>query len=182
MWRFAVSDVVVLRDTPIDLDSDVGHAFVVDCCRAGEGLLTDRELAEKWELAPPNWIAITKSAELGHAIRAERERRVLTGVAAREAAAKHFAKAPSILDQIMSDASSNPRHKIEAIRELRQTAIVDNADRPRESERFIIRIDLSGDGEPHIETYDKSKKVDASDGDSPNNLIPLEGKPDADAW
>jgi hypothetical protein len=178
MWRFAMSDSVVLRDTPVDLDSDLGRAFVVDCVRAAEGLITDRELAEKWELAPPNWIAITKSAELGHAIRAERERRVRSGVAAQEAAAKYFSKAPSILDRIMTDESSNPRHRIEAIKELRQTAIVDNADRPTES-NFIIKIDLSAGGGP-VEIYDKSLKIDASDGDGQNNL--LEGKPDADNW
>lgn len=86
--------IVTLRNTPITLDSDVGRQFVVDCVRAGEGLITDRELAEKYELDPPAWIAITKDVELGHAIRAERERRVLNGVAAREAAAKHFVKAP----------------------------------------------------------------------------------------
>ena len=44
-------------------------------------MITDRELAEKYELDPPAWIAITKDVELGHAIRAERERRVLNGVA-----------------------------------------------------------------------------------------------------
>ena len=99
--------IVTLRNTPIALDSDVGRQFVVDCVRAGEGLITDRELAEKYELDPPAWIAITKDVELGHAIRAERERRVLNGVAAREAAAKHFVKAPGILDQIMTDANAS---------------------------------------------------------------------------
>ncbi len=45
--------IVTLRNTPITLDSDVGRQFVVDCVRAGEGLITDRELAEKYELDPP---------------------------------------------------------------------------------------------------------------------------------
>jgi hypothetical protein len=42
---------VILRGVPIDLNSDVGHAFVVDATRAAEGLITDRELAEKYELS-----------------------------------------------------------------------------------------------------------------------------------
>jgi len=167
--------IVTLRNTPITLDSDVGRQFVVDCVRAGEGLITDRELAEKYELDPPAWIAITNDVELGHAIRAERERRVLNGVAAREAAAKHFVKAPGILDQIMTDAGANPRHKIEAIKELRQTAIRENTERLPESERFIIKIDLSAGGGP-IEVYDKPIKPDAPAGDGPNNLIPSKGK------
>jgi hypothetical protein len=121
----------------------VGHQFVVDCTRAGEGLLTDKELQEKYELSPVDWGNITKDA-LGRAIGAERDRRVLNGAAAREAAAKHFVKAPGILDEIMTNEYSNARHKTEAIRELRQTAAGDNTDRPAESDRFIIHIELGG--------------------------------------
>jgi hypothetical protein len=177
MWRFAMGDIVNLRSIPIDLNSDTGHQFVTDCTRAAEGLITDKELAEKYELSPADWQSITKDMALGRAIRAERERRVHNGTAAREAAAKHFVKAPGILDQIMTDAYSNPRHKIEAIRELRQTAIGDNSDRPTESDRFVIRIDLTAGG-GGVETYGKAIKIDPTDEDSPNNLIPLEGKPD----
>ena len=174
-----MGDVISLRNTSIDLTSDVGHAFVVDCVRAGEGILTDKELQEKYELSPADWQNITKDMALGRAIRAERERRVFAGTAAREAAAKYFVRAPSILDQIMADEQSNPKHKIEAIRELRQTAIVDNADRPAQTERFIIRIDLTAGG-GDVETYDKTINIDVTNGDSPNNVIPLEGKPDVD--
>lgn len=148
-----MGNIVNLRNTPIDLNSDVGHAFVVDATRAAEGLLTDKELAEKYELSPKDWQAITKDKALGHAIRAERERRVRSGTAAREAAAKHFVKAPGILDQIMTKTDSNPRHKIEAIKELCQTAAIgDGVEGRPESERFIITINL---GEGHVETYDK---------------------------
>src|SRR5262245_6173246 len=176
-----VGDVINLRSIPIDLNSDVGHTFVVDATRAAEGLITDRELAEKYELSPADWQAITKDKALGHAIRAERERRVRSGVAVREAAAKHLVKGPGILDQIMSDTHSNPRHKIEAFKELRQTAVgSDSTEGLPESERFIITINL---GEGYVEHFDKPRapmKIDASAGDSPNNLIPLEGKPDGD--
>ena len=60
----------------------------------------------------------------------------------------------------MTDAGANPRHKIEAINELRQTAIRENTERLPESERFIIKIDLSAGGGP-IEVYDKPIKPDA---------------------
>jgi len=178
-----MGDVVVLRSVPIDLNSDVGHQFVTDCTRAGEGLITDKELAEKYELSPADWQSITKDVALGRAIRAERDRRLLNGTAVREAACKHLIKGPGILGEIMSAADSNPKHKIEAIRELRQTAINENNDRPAQSERFIISIDLTAGG-GDVETYNKSIKIDASDGDGdgPNNLIPLKGKPDDDQW
>ena len=44
---------VILRGIPVDITSDIGHRFVVDCTRAAEGLITDKELAEKYELSPP---------------------------------------------------------------------------------------------------------------------------------
>jgi hypothetical protein len=172
-----MDSVVILRSIPIDINSNTGRQFVTDCTRAAEGLITDKELAEKYELSPADWQSITKDVALGRAVRAERDRRVRNGTAAREAAAQHFVKAPGILDQIMTDADSNPRHKIEAIRELRQTAIGDDTNRPPESERFIIKIDLTAGG-GDVTTYNKSKKVDAKDGDGPSNLIPLEEKPD----
>jgi hypothetical protein len=62
-----------------DLGTDLGHAFVVDATRAAEGLITDKELTEKYELSPADWRAITKDKALGNAVRAERERRVRTG-------------------------------------------------------------------------------------------------------
>jgi len=176
-----VGEIVRLRSTPIDLNSDIGHAFVVDATRAAEGLLTDKELAEKYELSPKDWQAITKNKALGHAIRAERERRVRDGTAVREAAARALVKGPSILDGIMTNEQSNPRHVIEAYRELRTTASIgDNAERLPESARFIIRIDLTGDsGIEHIEQFDKERapiKIDVSDGD----VTPLEKKANDD--
>ena len=85
-----MGDVISLSNTPIDLNSDVGHQFVVDCTRAGEGLLTDKELQEKYELSPADWQNITKDMALGRAIRAERERRMLNGTAAREVGSPAF--------------------------------------------------------------------------------------------
>jgi hypothetical protein len=176
-----MGEVINLRSLPVDLTSDVGHQFVIDCTRAAEGLLTDKELAEKYELSPKDWRDITKNRALGHAIRAERERRVRDGTAVREAAAKHLVKGPGILDGIMTGVDSHPKHKIEAYKELRQTASIgDNAERLPESARFIIRIDLTGDsGIEHVEHFDKERapiKIDVSDGD----VIPLEKKTDDD--
>ena len=169
-----MDDVVILRSNPIDPSTDEGHAFVVDCVRAGEGVISDKDLQEKYELSPADWQNITKDAALGRAVRAERERRVFTGIAARESAARHFVKAPTILDQIMTGEQTNARHKIEAIKELRATAAIANPDRPMQTDRFIIRIDLTAGG-GDVEVFDKAIKIDVSDG-----MIALEGKSDAD--
>jgi hypothetical protein len=163
-----MGDVIALSKSPIDLNSDVGHQFIVDCTRAGEGLLSDKELQEKYELSPADWQNITKDMALGRAVRAERERRVLNGVAARESAARHFVRAPTVLAGIMDRETSNPRHVIEAAKEIRAVATAGGgADRPAGTEMFIIKIDLSAGGGP-VETYEKTISIDA----------PSEGKPD----
>ena len=68
-----MGDVITLRSVPIDLISDVGRQFVTDATRAAEGLISDRELAEKYELSPADWQGIVKDVALGRAIRAERQ-------------------------------------------------------------------------------------------------------------
>jgi hypothetical protein len=149
-----MGDIVNLRAFPIPLDTPLGQKFVVDVARASEGLLTDDEIQTKYELTPEAWRNSTKDKALVHAVRAERDRRVLNGTAAREAAARHFVKAPAILDGIMTDAYSSPRHKIEAIKELRQTAVGESTEGLPESDRFIITINL---GEGHVEHFDKPR-------------------------
>ena len=59
-----MGDIIQLR-SPIDISTGAGRAFVVDATRAGEGLITDRELQEKYELSPADWQNITKDAAGG---------------------------------------------------------------------------------------------------------------------
>jgi hypothetical protein len=160
------AEIVNLHRSPIDLTTDAGHAFVVDATRAAEGLITDRELTEKYELSPADWRAITKDKALGVAIRTERERRVRSGTAVREAAAKHLVKGPGILDGIMSGPDSHPKHKIDAYKELRATAVVGDNTEGRSGERFVIQINLGAD----TETYNKSFEINPNDVD-PNISI-----------
>jgi hypothetical protein len=173
-----MGDVVDLqgRNFPIDLNTDVGHQWVADCCRAGEGLITDRELAEKYELSPADWQAIRKDRALERAVRLERERRVRTGQAVKEAAAKHLIKGPGILDGIMSGENSHPKHKIEAYKELRNTAAVGADAEGRSGERFVITINLGTDSE----TYNKSITVDPNDTDPNDVTINLNALPSGD--
>jgi hypothetical protein len=163
-----MGDIIDLkgRNFPIDLTSDVGHQWVIDCCRAGEGIITDIELSEKWDLTDADWQAIRKDKTLERAIRTERERRVRTGQAVKETAAKHLVKGPGILDSIMSREDANPRHKIEAYKELRNTASVGaDAEGRANSDRFIITINLGTDtdGKEVIEHYNKSIEVSPHD-------------------
>jgi hypothetical protein len=109
-------DLVNLHHIPTSLTGSKGREFVCDCTRAAEGLLSDQEIKEKYELSPADWESITKNTTLIRAIQSERTRRVRTGQAAREAAAQHFTKAPKILDQLMTNETVSVHSRIEAIR------------------------------------------------------------------
>jgi hypothetical protein len=127
--------------------------FVTDCVRAAKGLITDNELQAKYELSPADWQAITKDTALIKAIRAERERRIYSGVAARELAATQFATAPRILGEILTDKTRSARHRIESAKELRQTAHgAANEGAAGDGTKFVITINL---GEGHVEHYEK---------------------------
>ena len=136
---------VRLRDISVSLDTDVGQAFVVDCCRHTEGLLSDSDIKSKWTLGDEDWMNLADNAALLQAVRAERERRVISGAAAREAAQRYFAKAPTVLSDILTDEQVSPRHRIEAARELRQVAGERSDAASGANEKIVIKINLGGD-------------------------------------
>jgi hypothetical protein len=167
-----LNNTVTLRGIKTDLGSAAGHAFTVDCCRAGEGLVSDDELRDKYELSQAEFQKISTNKALIRAIRAESQRRVNLGTAAREAAAQKFVKAPQVLDSIMSDSSANPRHRIDAAAQLRTTALGGGDDRNTAdtSEKFVISIHLGSDVERFEKTIAPMKP-----------LVPtIEGKIDVD--
>jgi hypothetical protein len=135
---------VVLRGLTVALDSQVGEAFISDCARYTEGLLPDSEIKGKWVLSHQDWVLLAGNKPLLDAVRAERDRRIHNGDAAREAAQRHFAKAPTVLGSILSDEQISPRNRIEAAKELRQVA-GNGADAFLPKEKIVISIDLGED-------------------------------------
>jgi hypothetical protein len=147
-------ETVVLRDIPVPLASDVGRAFISDAARNSEGLLNDGQITDKYGLTIKAWRQLVKTHKaLIQAVRAEREMRVRSGLAAQESAAELFAKAPQVLGTILNDTSASPRHRIEAARELRATA-APNSDRTA-PDRFVISINL---GEDYKLVVDKERR------------------------
>jgi len=144
-------EIIILRGIAVPLESDVGRAFISDAARNSEGILNDGQITEKYGLTIETWRQLVKNKPLARAVHRERERRVRTGVAAQEAAAELFARAPAVLGEIMDNPYSSPRYKIEAIRELRQTAIGADSERAESTaEKFSITIILSEDEKIHI--------------------------------
>jgi hypothetical protein len=141
---------VILRGVTIALDTEVGRAFVIDCARNTEGLIPDAEISDKYGLSDGDWEQLAGNTPVLHAVRAERERRIANGDAAKEGAQRYFAKAPTILGDILTDNLVSPRHRIEAAKELRQVA--GNSDTTQVGgEKFTFTINLGEDAKLHYE-------------------------------
>jgi hypothetical protein len=144
---YAKDGVVVLRGTSVALKSDVGCAFVTDCSRNWEKLFSNSAICEKYGLTKEDWLQMGQNKGLVLAVRAEHQRRIKNGAAAQELAAREFSTAPKVLGDILRDPSANARHKIEAHRELRATAIGTGPEgaSSEASDRYIITINLGRD-------------------------------------
>lgn len=137
--------VVTLRGISVPLASDVGGAFICDASRNKERLLSDQRIIEKYGLSMDAWTEIAKNQAFRLAVDAEHERRVFNGDAAKEAAAKLFAEAPTVLGEILNNKQASPKHRIDAARELRATANVGADKAGDDADRFHIVINLGGD-------------------------------------
>jgi hypothetical protein len=133
---------VLLRGASIRLDGETGREFIADCARFTEELLTESEILSRWGLDRPEWEALSANAALLDAVQSERARRITKGTAATDAARKYFSEAPHILARIMKDDASQPRHRIEAARELRATATLEEKSQGRAGEKFTVIINL----------------------------------------
>ena len=140
-----------MRGTDVALDSELAKSFVADCARYTEGLLNEQELREAWGLDEQAWVQLAENMPLLLAIKAERERRIRSGEAAREAAQRAFANAPSVLSEILHNQLVSPRARIEAARELRHVA-ASGPETSAAAEKFVINIDLGGDDKFVLET------------------------------
>jgi hypothetical protein len=133
---------VVLRGHTINIDSDIGAAFVVDCVRHIEDLVSAETLKTKYALNDEGWQALGANEKLQLAVGAQKERRIRNGEAAREKAQALFLAAPDVLSTIVNDTTMSPRHRIDACRELRATAAV-SAEASSQTDGERIRISIN---------------------------------------
>lgn len=142
---------VVLRGVVISLNTEIGQAFIADCARFVEGLLSDHEIQQKWGLTQGDWEGLAQNAPLQKVVRAERDRRIANSEAAREAAQRQFLRAPNILGEILTNQDVSPRHRIEAARELRAVATAGGDASGRANERFTVVIKIGADEKLNLE-------------------------------
>jgi hypothetical protein len=144
--------------------------FLADMARFAEAILSEADVRKRHYLNDNDWERLGSDERLIRAIEDEKIRRVRNGAHAREKAQQVFVKAPDVLDEILSDKSASPRHKIESSRELRAIAAVGPEARPTE-ERYSIVINL---GEDHKLVIDKPIRPTAHDTEViEQELIPM---------
>ena len=153
--------------SPASLIQDA--SFLEDMARFGEGSMSERRIKKKWGFADAVWTQLGDDEALVEAIELERERRLRSGLAARELAQQAFVAAPGVLGGILNDNDANPRYRIESAKELRQIATPPAETAATSASRFIISIDLSGDlgrrnGED-VHYFNKPREVSADDPD-----------------
>src|SRR5262249_18627562 len=139
------SAAITLRGVSIPLASDIGGAFIADCSRIRERLVSDNQICEKYGISFDAWKEIAQNKAVRLAVNAEHERRIRSGVAAQESGAKLFSEAPEVLGKILHNEHASPRHRIEAAKELRATANTGAEKTGHTADRVVIHIDLGGD-------------------------------------
>jgi hypothetical protein len=159
------SGSVVLRGIEINLDSDVGYVFIVDCARFTEGLLPEDQIKSKYGLNDNAWARLAENEPLVQRVQQEKERRIASGSATREKAQHLFFTTPDVLDDIIHDERQSSRHRVDAIRELRAVAMNESKEStPTRGDRFIIKIDLTAGGGEVLE-FDKALAVESKQGE-----------------
>ena len=161
-----MGDVVKL---PIGLLDD--HAFIVDMARYADGLLTEAQIKKKYRFDATTWEKLGNDDALVEKIEAEKQRRIRDGSTKRERAQVEVVDAPPILGGIMRDPNANERYRIDSIKTLDALAANGPESVPA-VDRFIIKIDLSGDGSgTDVLHFNKSITIDAND--TAPELIPF---------
>jgi hypothetical protein len=159
-----MGDIVDLHGKTISPEGEISPELVVDLARFAENLLTREDVKRRHRFSDEMWEALGSDERFIAAVREESLRRMRDGSTKREKAQQLVTKAPSILDNIMSDVNVSPRHRVDAIKTLDTFAANGPTDRPA-PERFIIQINL---GEDTIR-FNKSIAVDVNDVD-PNDI------------
>ena len=161
---------VALPDTTIDPSSDLGRQLVVDLARYRENLLDEKTIRKRYRFDESTWQKLGDDDELIRKVEEESVRRIRDGSTKREKSQQLITKGPDILDSIASDASASPRYRVDALKVLDGMASTGGEAAAGQSDRFIITINLPGDGVDHVLHFDKSIKPDAFDVDPYNDV------------
>jgi len=168
-----MGDVVKFPGALID-----DHGFIVDMARFADGLLTEAQIKKKYRFDAATWNRLGEDDALVEKIEAEKQRRIRDGSTKRERAQVEVIDAAPILGGIMRDPNANERHRIDSIKALDALAANSPTSGPLAVDRFVIKIDISGDGSgSDVLHFDKAISVDPNDDPdtTPQKLITDDG-------
>src|SRR5215510_12829857 len=120
--------------------------LILDLCRYSDGILSEQQVRQRWHLADDwIWHNLGNDTAFVERVELERVRRIRSGATKRELSQLHVAKAPAVLDKILSDERASPKHRIDAAKTLDQLAGFAPHVAAEQQDRVIIRIDLGAD-------------------------------------
>ena len=161
---------VALPDTTIDPSSDLGRQLVVDLARYRENLLDEKTIRKRYRFDESTWQKLGDDDELIRQVEEEVVRRVRDGSCKREKSAAINCERAGHSGQHRQRCPREPRHRVDALKVLDGMASTGGEAAAGQSDRFIITINLSGDGVDHVLHFDKSIKPDAFDVDPFNDV------------
>jgi hypothetical protein len=169
-----MGDVIGLDGNPIPIEND---ELIADLCRFSEGILTEKQVRKRHQLAEKIWRRMGKDDALVEKIEAEKIRRIRDGSYKREKAQLHVVKAPDVLESIMSDVNANARHRIQSAEVLDRFAANGPGAAPP-ADRFQITIILNADrkssdadADADVIHFDKSISINPNDEPNPQAVI-----------
>jgi len=135
----------------MSFDSDLASSLrgnqelIEDLCRYSEGILTEKQVRQKWHLANNEVWTSLGADDFVERVELERTRRIRSCATKRELAQLHIVRGPDILNTIMTDPRANAKHKVDAIKTLDALADPGPSRFEQDQDRIIIRIDLGAD-------------------------------------
>jgi hypothetical protein len=175
-----MGNAIDLKSQPVNLEDD---ELIENLARFADGTLSEAAVKARHHLSNQEWAAMGESDRLVELVEAAKLRRIRSGITKRERAQIEIVDGPPILGKIMRDPGSNARHVIDAVKTLDGLAS-NGAEAAATGARFVIRIDLGSDtnGNPIIETYDKSIAPDPNDIEPnyPDDIAPPVRRPITD--
>jgi hypothetical protein len=150
--------------------------LIGDLCRYAEGVLTEKQVRQKWHLADDAvWESLGTDDAYVERVELERVRRIRSGAAKREKAQLHVVAAPDVLSGILKDPKANARHRIDSAKALDDLAGFAPQRPGVEQDRVIIRIDLSADTKDPADvlTFEAAARPQPSIDAAPQERVPL---------
>jgi hypothetical protein len=137
------STTVTLRGHVVAVDSDVGRAFALDCCRYVEELITEKELRSKYAITETAWQALETNEPLQLLVGKLKDERIRDGTAQREKGLLRWNAAIDVVHGIVQDPTAPSRARLDGARELRACAGAGAETNTPVGEKYVINISFA---------------------------------------